>query len=279
MTSSGKGKKRKDRTKSLLRILPLWVRVFLSLLILLIVITAAGQSLLPRFGIDLKIPFTRHEKISESDILLTRIRPLLNLNTVEYTYKSVFPYDFIPEGVDILRAYQRFIQGKEVTTDEKKAAELYRLCADAGIRVWSRDYAFVVITTHVKGGYDLKRDKWPGGKPPGSAENSDSQGSTDAPGSTDSAIQTNPVLGTVSILLPPPRITDFVLRDETSSRYRYPDIEVDAEEWKMISEYVETHIRERVLAEGILERTDRNMRGVITKVLRENGWEKVTFRN
>lgn len=256
----GNGDRSKKR-RSLFHLLPLWLRILLPTTALLILIGAVGLPLLPRLGIDLGISLGQHTRTSESDILLTRVRPLLKLTTVEYTYNSVFPYDFIPEGVDILRAYRRVVQEEQVTMDEKRAAELYRLCAETGIRIWSQDYAFVVITTNVKGGYDLEKDSWP------------------ETGTGETAIQTNPTLGTVSILLPPARITDFILRDETSSLYRYPDIEVDAEEWKKISEYVETHIRERVINEGILEKTDGTMRELITRVLKESGWEKISFRS
>jgi hypothetical protein len=232
-----------------------------ALIILLAAAGIAGLSLLPKLGIDINFSLSRQTRISESDILLTRIRPLMKLTTVEYTYKSVFPYDFIPEGVDIFRAYRRYVQGEVLSADERQAAELYLLCIATGIRIWSQEYAFVVITTNVKGGYNLEEDRWP---PAGTGE---------------TAVQTNPALGTVSILLPPPRITSFILRDETSSHYLYPDIDVDAEEWKKIAAYVEDRIRQRVIAEGILDKTESNLRGVITRVLKENGWEKISFRN
>lgn len=260
--SKGRKKKTGGILRRFLGWIPLWLRILVSAAAIIAIVSALGLVTLPRLGIDLKLPFSSHRRISESDFILQQLRPILKLTTVEYSYKTVFPYDFIPEGVDISRAYSRYINGEQLTSGEKEAAKLYRLCVDTGIRVWSSDYPFVVITTRVKGGYDLSESPW-----------------MKSGAQKEALVQSNSSLGSVSVLLPAPEITEFIIRDETSAEYPYPDIEVDADQWRKISEYVEERIRRRVIQEGILDKTEENMRRFITKLLEESGWEQVSFRS
>jgi len=244
-------KRRKHRK---IRIVPLWIRISGILLITAVLLLFVTTALLPRFGIDLNLPFSSHTRISESEILLKELRPLFLLQTVEYTYKNVFPYDFIPPHVDPLTAYRRLVQGSELSSQEKEAAELYRLCMETGIRLGGYDYTFIVITTRIKGGFDFNE----------SPVNSES-------------VSTNPGMKSISITLPQPKITEFIIQDETSSQYGYPDIEVDAEQWRKISKFVEQKIRTQVINDGILEKTEQNIREVLSKVLQETGWKYISF--
>jgi len=258
-----KGKKGKN--VNFYRLIPIWIRFMLFLALFLTLIYISGALVLPRLGINIELPFTRHAAVSESESILKELRPLFLLNTVEYTYKSVFPYDFIPPNADLQQAYRRVQQGAEVTNMEKDAAELYRLCLDSGIRIGSYDYRFVVITTRVKGGYQLEGGPWAASSNPETA--------------ADSGVHSNRSTGAVSLSLPEPVITDFIIRDETSSDYSYPDIELDAERWKHISDYVEMKIRSRVIQEGILEKTEENMKHMIRSILKESGWEYISFES
>ncbi len=243
----------------LLRIVPVWIRIVLVITAGILLLLAAGTVLLPRFGIELNLPFSSRSRISESEILLKDIRPLFLLNTVQYTYKSVFPYDFIPPDTDPLQAYRRYLQGVEITEREKKAAELYRLCQDSGIRLDGFSYSFVVVTSHIKGGFDLSRGPW------GVLKNAAD------------LISVNPSLKSMSIRLPEPAITEFIIRDETSTEYEYPDIELDAEQWRRVSDYVEQRIREKVVEDGILEKTEENMQQILKRILQDLGWKYITF--
>ncbi|HDQ15365.1 MAG TPA: DUF4230 domain-containing protein, partial [Sediminispirochaeta sp.] len=205
------------------------------------------------------LPFIDRQEFAGSSAILRDLRPLFELNTVEYSYKSVFPYDFIPEATDISRAYAKFVRREELTRQEQEAAELYRLCAEAGIRIWSGDYPFVVITSRVKGGYQLAGSRWSsldGGASP---------------------IKVNPSLNTIEIELPPATITSFVIRDETSDEYPYPDLRVDAESWKKITGYVEEKIRQKVIEDGILRKTEELNREALRRILKEAGWKNIVF--
>ena len=104
----------KKKKRRLIRLTPFWLRLAIILVLLIGLILAVGTLVLPGFGIDLHLPFTSRTRIAESEILLKDIKPLFLLNTVEYTYQSVFPYDFIPPRTDPLEAYRRVLQGLEV---------------------------------------------------------------------------------------------------------------------------------------------------------------------
>jgi hypothetical protein len=237
-------------------LLPLWLRLTILGLVAAALLITAALTVLPMLGLSLKLPFTSRTQISESEILLQEVRPLFHLSTVEYTYKSVFPHDFIPENSDPQRAYSRRQQGQELSSRAKEAADLYSICLTAGIRLDSRSTDFVVLTSRVKGGYNLE---------PSMEAASDLQ------------VHLNPSLKTAELKLPNPLITEFVIQDETSEYYQYPDIQVDAAQWKAISGYVEEKIRCRVLQEGILQQTEKNMQDLLLRLMGSAGWEQIVF--
>ncbi len=88
----------------------------------------------------------------------------------------------------------------------------------------------------------------------------------------------NPKIGSISILLPEPRISELIIQDETSTEYEYPDIDIDAEQWRRISAYVEEQVRLQVIDDGILKKTEENTKQVLKRLLQELGWKYVTFR-
>gem|GEM_PF-2359452 len=237
-------------------LVPFWLRFTLIGIIAAALILTAAVTVLPMLGISLKLPFISHTRVSESEVLLKEIHPLFKLTTVEYTYKSVFPYDFIPENSDPQGAYTRQQRGEKLTSQQEKAARLYRVCLESGVPLRSRSTEFVVLTSRVKGGYNLDPEK---------SEKSRLQ------------VHLNPALGTAEIQLPDPVITDFIIQDETSDHYQYPDIHVDAEQWRIITDYVQDKIRSRVLDEGILITTDKKMKELLTRIMQASGWEHIVF--
>ena len=249
-------------------LLPLWLRLSILGIVAAALMITAAVTLFPMLGLSLQVPFTSRTLISESEILLQEVRPLFHLSTVEYTYKSVFPHDFIPQNSDPQRAYSRRQQGQELTSRAKEAADLYSICLSAGIRLDSRSTDFVVLTSHVKGGYNLESS-------PNSSNQSNNQSSKEA--ASNLQVHLNPSLKTAELKLPQPLITEFVIQDETSEYYQYPDIQVDAAQWKAISGYVEEKIRSRVLEEGILEQTEKNMQNLLVRLLKSAGWEQIVF--
>ena len=239
---------------------PLWLRLSILGLVAAGLMITASVTLFPILGLSLKIPFSSRTQISKSEILLKEIHPLFKLTTVEYTYKTVFPFDFIPENSDPQRAYARYQNGAELTSNEQEAARLYKLCLDAGIPLWNRSTEFVVLTSRVKGGYNLQPLL-----------------STTSTSIDDLRVYPNTALDTIEIRLPAPEITELIIQDETSDFYQYPDINVDAEQWRRITDYVEEKIRRRVIDEGILTRTEERIKEILTRLLQSSGWEEIVF--
>lgn len=251
-------------------LIPLSLRLTIIGLVAVALMITASLTVLPTLGLSLKLPFSSRSRISESEVLLKEIRPLFELTTVEYTYKTVFPYDFIPEYSDPQQAYTRRQRGEELTSREKEAARLYRICLNSGISLSTRSTEFVVLTTRVKGGYNLQ--PLLGSAPAGPSGRQRSAESSDKLG-----VYPNSALKTVQIQLPRPIITDLIIQDETSEFYQYPDIQVDAEQWREITDYVEEKIRARVIEAGILVKTEGRMKSTLTGLLKSAGWEKIVF--
>jgi hypothetical protein len=250
--------------------IPLWLRITVVGLVAVALMITASLTVLPTLGLSLKLPFSSRTRISESEVLLKEIHPLFKLTTVEYTYKTVFPYDFIPENSDPQRAYTRRQQGAELTSREKEAARLYRICLDSEISLSPRSTDFVVLTSRVKGGYNLQ--------PLLATAPAEPAGShTEADPSRTLAVYPNSALKTVQIQLPRPIITALIIQDETSEFYQYPDIRVDAEQWRNITDYVEEKIHTRVIEAGILTKTEERIQSILTRMLKSAGWEKVVF--
>ncbi len=246
------------------RLVPFWLRFAVVGAVAIGLMITAAMTVFPMLGISLKMPFTNHTRISESEILLKEVHPLFKLTTVEYTYKTVFPHDFIPKNSNPERAFFRLQRGEELTAQEQEAARLYQVCRESGIRLWPRTTEFVVLTSRVKGGYNLES----------AVSERPSNESSKKPSLR---IHSNPSLSTVEIRLPHPTITEFVIQDETSEYYQYPDINVDAKQWRIITEYVEDKIRFRVMEQGILDTTERKMKDVLTKLIKSSGWEHIVF--
>lgn len=258
-------------------LLPLWLRLAILGMVAAALMISAAVALFPLLGLSLELPFTSRSRISESEILLQEVRPLFHLSTVEYTYKSVFPHDFIPQNSDPQRAYSRRQQGQELTSRAKEAAELYSICLSTGIRLDSRSTDFVVLTSRVKGGYNLGQNKLDPSPQPPHQSNNQSSNQSGKEAASNLQVHLNPSLKTVELKLPKPLITEFVIQDETSEYYQYPDIQVDAAQWKAISGYVEEKIRSRVLQEGILEHTEKNMQNLLVRLLKSAGWKQIVF--
>jgi hypothetical protein len=147
--------------------------------------------------------------------------------------------------------------------------ELFELCMDAGLEVGYGSYDFAVVTTRIKAGYELSGTAWEALR----------DGSADSRSALPVSVHRNEETSeaAVTISLPEPAITDFIIQDETSGRYEYPDIEITAEEWRRITGYVAEKIRARVEREGITERAEERAKDVIRTLLREAGWGQVRF--
>jgi hypothetical protein len=239
-------------------------RIRFSLIIIAVGSTAAAILLIAaalyagsfKFDFPLSLPFMSRKSEAASSLMLTESRELLRLATVEYLYKSVFPYDFIPEGTDFRYLFSALFRNQLLSPEEEELIEIYRLCARIGIDLSMEQYRFAVISTRVKGGFDLSNGGIIAELLP--TEKGEGKG--------------------VIISLPEPSITQLVIEDEVSEGYRYPDIEAGPADWKAITDLTGEMVRRKVLEEGILETAEERGKAYLEMLFSQAGYERIFFR-
>ncbi len=262
-------------------------------LLLAALLAVAAVTFVPALSFPFSLPFIRRDYTSAHELILRELRPVFTLSTVEYSYKTVFPYDFLPEGIEAGAVMRKSLRGETLSEREEEAARLLALCRRVGIDLDASAYQFVVVQARVRGGFRLADTPWrsPGGQATEGRQSSQSgqaagggqptEGGQQAKDgrrpSLEGIIHIERSSGRVEITLPPPQITAFIIEDETSGEYRYPDIDVTPREWKLITDYVRSTLEQRVIDEGILERSRRNGRRLVRRLLQEAGWKEVHF--
>jgi hypothetical protein len=231
--------------------------ITLGTLLFLLVITIGGFYFASfQFDFSIDLPFMKRETLSASRQILTGSRDLMELAVVEYLYKAVFPYDLIPRDTDFRDLFARLFRKEQLTAKEEQLIELYRLCAEIGIDLSLEQYRFAVITLRVKGGFDFQERGMTIFEEPASRH----QGSE------------------IVVSLPAATITDLVIEDERLRDYPYPDIDAGPAQWKAITALVEEEIRAKVIEEGILEEAEKRGKAYLRAVLKQAGYERISFR-
>ena len=190
---------------------------------------------------------------SHSIPVLMDMTGILELQTVEYVYKSVFPFDYIPAGIDWPQLLERHRSGGPLSAEERESLEVYELCREAGIDLAAGRNEFVVITSIVRGGFDLSAGQDPEGEP------------------------VRPSGTVLYVWLPEPVILDVIVEDSRSADYGYPDIVLRPESWKRVVEFVRGHVVGEVIEDGILETARENGKEALRGIFRGAGWEDVIF--
>ncbi len=226
------------------------IRIKLSnIFILILVAAAAAAVIISMQKFDIRI-FSR-EKISRAEAVLIRINEIYSISSVEYIYKTVFPFDFYDENLNWYLLLDKRNRGAALTEKEAGFLKLYDLCRDTGIHLEKPNYQFIVITSLVKAGIS----------------------SAELIGKDNIRIEGS----RISIRLPESTITEFIIEDNDSSSYNYPDMEIDPLHWKLITDLVRPEIRKRVLDAGILEEASRRLENFLSSFLYEAGFESVEF--
>ena len=207
-------------------------------------------------GLELKItnPFVKTEQTVSSEAILKQVRDISRLNTIEFIYKTVFPYDLISENTDFNALVDRYRKGEKLSFTEIETLSVYGLAEQAGINLLKNDNSFAVVTVRLKAGYDF----------------SDS-------------LQEDTVLideqnRSITIQLPPVQITEVIIEDADSSIYDYPDLEVSPEQWKTLTSILSRKIKTKAEERGILEAAGVRGRTYIEQLLLSAGFQQVLFR-
>lgn len=234
-----------------------WLLVILIVLGIAFLIAAK-----PVFNIDLREKFTRSEVTTGTASILSKMEDLFLFQSVEYVYKTVFPYDFVSADYDWRKLLDKELFGDELSKKERENLALYRFCEDIGISLLKRNIQFVVVTTVVRGGFDLEGTPF-----------ADPEGYPDP----ENYIKIDEEAGILYLRLPPPIITDIEIEDMNSATYPYPDIDISPENYKRLVEFISMGIEERVLTEGILELAKQRGTAFIEAILLETGLEEIVF--
>ncbi|MFW5844404.1 MAG: hypothetical protein ACOCW6_10795 [Spirochaetota bacterium] len=253
--------------------------IFLILVVVLATLVYTGVVQAPMGRIAENLGILRTSRVASSQLILRQLRDVLSFHSVEYVYRSVFPHDYYPEGVNLTQVLNRLALDNRPATEILSPEELdyweaYNLANDVGLRT-SRD-EFVVVTVRARGGYELEgtaldpaegrapgRDEGPGGELPAVSEET-------LPGDTPVRVLT--------IRLPEPEVVDIVVEDVNPESYRYPEVGLHPEGWQQVAAFVSRRVAARTVKEGILDRTRENTEGFLRSLFQEAGYDRVEFR-
>ena len=225
------------------------LRLFLIIFFILTIVVFIFKFAIPDFNFSL--PFIYNKKSSSTEIILTKIRKVSTLSTVEYIYKSVFPFDFIDKDTVWRKILLKRSRGEILSEIEKEKLWLFDLCRSIGINLEYETFDFVVITSIVEAGFNMGNDM---------------------SGEHIKIDEKN-----ITLRIPEIMITKFTIDDSDSTKYSYPDMNIDPMNWKKITDYVEKKTRVRVVEDGILKNAEERGKDFIRSILFESGWEKIIF--
>jgi len=238
---------------------------FRLILILLILIAAAALIILSEdiFNITIPNPFVKIDKTAYSTAILEQVRDISRLNTIEFIYKTVFPYDLIDDNTDWKLLVSRFKAGDKLNPQEFEMLSILGIASEAGINLLDESYLFAVITAKIKAGFDFSGTVF--------------ESIELTPEAVDDSIRINREAGIIEIKLPPAVITEVIIEDADSSSYDYPDIDISPEQWKTLTSILSRMLRTEASKRNITETAERRGRRLIEELLKNSGYKEVIF--
>ncbi|MDC7226438.1 MAG: DUF4230 domain-containing protein [Spirochaetales bacterium] len=225
------------------------------LLTLLILIAVAVIIVLIQHGPEDGILgfFAGNGKTASSTLVLQQVRNISRLNTIEFIYKSVFPYDLIKNEAEPADIFRRFKAGERLNAEEIKTMTVYGIAIDAGIDIGVGSTSFAVISVRITAGYDFPENL------------------------SDDMISINETENVVHVKLPPVRVTEIIIDDADSSVYDYPDLNVSPEQWRVLTSIMSDAAEEEALRRGILLEAEKRGKYFIERMLLSSGYSSVVF--
>jgi hypothetical protein len=239
-----------------------FIWIFPGILVLLIIFILLLSRLLDKPLLSLQgLGITRRTKTVSSELLLEEIRDLQALHTVEYIHKTVFPFDFLDLSINYdsilrtLRSGTGSVQSM-LSPAEREYLKTRDLANKLGIRFGRGINDFVVAAVIVRGGIDLSKAELQ------IQEYEDPKtGEKGGKG--------------IRLSLPAPSILDIIIEDTKPDTYPYPDVKLNPEQWRILAEFIEDRIREKVLAEGILNTAFQNANAFLSAFLTQGGFSEI----
>lgn len=254
------------------------MKILRSLIVLLVlVVLTAGVFLFTdvtgRLPMDIGIRLRTSTTTAVSIGVLEEIRDLYSFTTVEYIYRTVFPYDFMPQDLDIDAIRRKM---RDARTDADQAAlspaefeflRAYNLAEDIGVDPDRDEAEFLIVAVVVRAGFDLAGTVFANPAAAGPEEIEAAVAVTEEEGSRRIA----------TVRLPPAQVVDLIVEDVSAEDYPYPDIGLSPEGWRAVSAFVSEGVRARTIADGILDRARDNGRRFVEGLLIQAGFDEVRF--
>lgn len=235
-----------------------WALRFVLVILLLVLALGVARRFVPNplARVAEAVGIVSTERRSSASIILEELREIYLLNTVEYSYQAVFPYDFYPAGTEIASIMEKIRTRRgtieQILTDEEELYfDAYNLAQELGIATGPTTYEFLVVPVVVSAGLDLEGV----GAPPEEWAEIDGD--------------------RVRIVLPEASVTEVTLRDLSSAEYGYPDLPLSPDEWQRVAKFVSERIRQRAIGDGILARARENVRELVRELVTEAGFDEV----
>lgn len=220
----------------------------------------------------------RRERRSGHELLLTEVHDLYRIHTVEYIYRSVFPYDYMPPQISLSSILRSIRSGSghisEILSDEEQLyLDAYNISLDAGLRTDAAAAEFVVVTVVVRAGFDLSDTVY--ARPHlATPEQTAAVFSVEEQAAT----ATTPAVRTALMVTPPALVTELRVEDVDPQRYPYPDIALDPAGWRRIAEFVRQQALSRTIADGLLLSAEQNSHRLLRELLLQAGYNEVELR-
>ena len=203
-----------------------------------------------------------------NNLVLREARNVFELSTVEFIYRSVFPFDYLDDELsmeDIFRklARERGTVDEVLSPEERAYFEAWNLAEDIDIGTGRNSRDFIVVTTVVRAGFDLGSEDF------ASVLNIETGVERQESG---------PPLRFAAISLPTAQVINVRVEDVNSGNYGYPDVEISPDEWRRVSNFVATQSVDRVVAMGLIEAAQRNGEDFLVRFLTRAGFDTVRIR-
>jgi hypothetical protein len=194
------------------------------------------------------------------------VSDLYLLNTSEYKLKLIFPHDFVDRDISWWAVKEIYERRLDVDEDQQELVDIYKACLNSGFDPAVDVYDFIIMTAIVKAGINISGTMF---ENPSlyQEERFDSYLRIEGDGPEK----------TVFLHIPPVEITELYIDDRKPSDDNFPDAQLTPARWKELVDFLNPKIREKVIELGILEDAGENSRELISKLLRENGFSRVSF--
>ncbi|MBF9015494.1 MULTISPECIES: DUF4230 domain-containing protein [unclassified Oceanispirochaeta] len=225
------------------------IRLMIILLVLSVLLTLL---LLVQKGI-IRFPW-QPERITHVYTELIESSESSLLQTAEFRFKLIFPYDFVDEGDEVnwqflqrqfenlpeefpMRASEEFYFDREIPF-MWKYAELYALCRECGIDPAGRGEDFIVVSTRTRAGFNFNEESI--------------------------FLDTELPDGKVVLTLPGPEITAIIIEDRIAEDGGYPELEMSPSQWSRFITALTPEIAKLAVDEGILDLAEETARFLLS---------------